>query len=78
MAAYVCSPISWMMHLRPDRSIIIPPSVVFASGPLIALSLNSDLGTAEPSAVVHVRNLAKSLKPGKLSHLNHWFKVTGS
>ena len=52
--------------------------MVFASGPLIALSLNSDLGTAEPSAVVHVRNLAKSLKPGKLSHLNHWFKVTGS
>lgn len=29
------------------------------------------------SAVVHVRKLAKSLKPNPLSHLNHWFKVTG-
>jgi hypothetical protein len=33
------------------------------AGPLIALSLYSDLGMAELSAVVHVRNLAKSLKP---------------
>jgi hypothetical protein len=32
---------------------------------------------AELSAVVHVRIHAKSLKPGQLSHLNHWFKVTG-
>ena len=26
---------------------------------------------------MHVRIRAKSLKPGKLSHLNHWFKVIG-